>query len=218
MNTESRPAAMIDIELNADMLQMVDKALGDLKSESRKVLKKAINETAKQAKKDLLKKTREEYTVKAAVLNKATEKHNATLSNLEATIKVKSASRELLDFKTRVSKQGVKAQILTSSSMKLLQSQKGNRAKAFLTQFQSGHKAIVQRQEGQKYKTARGQRKRMEKYGPHADMTQIKKLLSVSAPKMIGDEKRVLGILRPKIYDNLMDNIQKEIDKTLSSR
>lgn len=35
---------------------------------------------------------------------------------------------------------------------------------------------------------------------------------------MIGSEKRVFGILRPKIYENLMANIQKEIDKTLASR
>lgn len=210
--------AMISVELDADMLRMVDKALGGLKSESRKVLKKAINATAKQAKKDLTNKAREEYTVKASVLNKATQKHNATVSNLEATIEVESATRELADFKTRVSKQGVKAQILKSSSMKLLQSQRGNRAKAFMTKFESGHQAIVQRQEGQTYKTANGRKKRVEKYGPHADMTQIKKLLAVSAPKMIGSEKRVFGILRPKIYDNLMTNIQKEIDRTLASR
>ena len=210
--------AMISVEMNTDMLRMVDKALGGLKSESRKVLKKAINTTAKQAKKDLIDKAREEYTVKAAELNKATEKHNATVSNLEATIEIESATRELTDFKTRVSKQGVKAQILKSSSMKLLQSQRGNRAKAFMTKFESGHQAIVQRQEGQTYKTAKGRQKRMEKYGPHADMTQIKKLLAVSAPKMIGSEKRVFGILRPTIYENLMTNIQKEIDKTLASR
>lgn len=209
--------AMISVELDADMLQMVDKALGGLKSESRKVLKKAINATAKRAKKDLINKAREEYTVKASVLNKATEKHNATVSNLEATIEVESATRELTDFKTRVSKQGVKAQILKSSSMKLLQSQKGNRAKAFLAKFASGHQAVVQRQEGQTY-TAEGRKKRAEKYGPYADMTRIKKLLAVSAPKMIGSEKRVFGVLRPKIYDDLMMNIQKEIDRTLASR
>lgn len=35
---------------------------------------------------------------------------------------------------------------------------------------------------------------------------------------MIGSEKRVFGVMRPTIYENLMTNIQKEIDKTLASR
>ena len=48
-------------------------------------------------------------------------------------------------------------------------------------------------------------------------MTQIKTLLSVSAPKMIGDEKKVFGVIRPKIYENLAVNIQKEIDKVVNS-
>lgn len=56
-----------------------------------------------------------------------------------------------------------------------------------------------------------------EKWGRGADMTQIKKLLSISAPKMIGDEKKVFGVLRPEIYGNLMENIRREIDKVVNA-
>ncbi len=34
---------------------------------------------------------------------------------------------------------------------------------------------------------------------------------------MIGDEKKVFGVLRPEIYSNLMDNIRREIDKVVNA-
>ena len=108
-------------------------------------------------------------------------------------------------------------QITTGGTLKLIQSRKGNKAKAFLATFASGHQAIVQRQYGKTYKTASGRSSRQEKWGRSADMTQIKKLLSISAPKMIGDEKKVFGVLRPEIYSNLMDNIRREIDKVVNA-
>lgn len=209
---------LLRFEVDQDILKLIDKKLGSVQADSRKILKNAVNATAKQARTDLVNKAREEYVAKKKPLNDNTKiKPRATASNPTATINVTGEVLELKQFKATAPKSGAKAQILTGGSLKLIQSKHGTRAKAFLATFSSGHQAIVQRQDGKTYKSAEGRSKRQEKYGRYADMTQIKKLLSVSAPKMIGDEKRVLGILRPKIYDNLMENIQREIDKVVSS-
>lgn len=208
---------LLRFEVDKDILRLIDKALGGIQADSRKILKNAVNATAKKAKSDLANKAREEYTAKKSALNKGMKKQNATVSNPTATITVTGGVLELKEFKTSVPKAGAKAQITVGSSLKLIQSKRGSRAKAFLATFASGHQAIVQRQDGKTYKSAEGRSRREEKWGKHADMTQIKKLLSVSAPKMIGDEKRVLGVLRPSIYENLMDNIQKEVNKVVNS-
>ena len=209
---------LIRFEVDRDILKLIDKKLGSVQADSRKILKNAVNATAKKARSDLVNKAREEYVAKKKSLNDNTNiKPKATASDPSATINVTGTVLELKQFKATAPKSGAKAQILTGGSLKLIQSKRGTKAKAFLATFSSGHQAIVQRQDGETYKSASGRSKRQEKYGRYADMTQIKKLLSVSAPKMIGDEKRVLGILRPKIYDNLMDNIQKEINKVVNS-
>ena len=207
---------LLRFEVDQDILRMIDKALGGVKGDSRKILKNAVNATAKQARTDLANKAREEYTAKKSALNKGMKKKNATVSNPTATITVTGGVLELKEFKTSVPKAGAKAQITAGGSLKLIQSKRGSKAKAFLATFSNGHQAIVQRQDGKTYQP-KGRHERESKWGKHADMTQIKKLLSVSAPKMIGDEKRVLGVLRPKIYENLMENIQKEIDKVVRS-
>lgn len=209
---------LISFEVDETVLRAIEKALGNLKGESRKVLKNAVNATAKQARSDLANKAKEQFTAKKSALNAAMKRKNATVANPTATITVTGETLELKQFKTSTPRSGAKAKITTAGSLKLIQSTKGSRAKAFLATFASGHQAIVQRQDGKQYKTAKGRSDRQEKWGRGADMTQIKKLLSISAPKMIGDEKKVYGVLRPEIYDNLMKNIRKEIDKVVNAQ
>lgn len=45
-------------------------------------------------------------------------------------------------------------------------------------------------------------------------MTRIKKLLSISFPKMIGGSA-VLGELEPDIYEILLENVSKEIQRVM---
>ena len=208
---------MIRFEFDEAVLQTIEKALGDMKGQSRKVLKNAVNATAKQARSDLADKAKEEYMAKKSALNSSMKLGRATVSKPEATITVTGGTLERKKFKATTPRSGAKVQITTGGTLKLIQSRKGNKAKAFLATFASGHQAIVQRQYGKTYKTASGRSSRQEKWGRGADMTQIKKLLSISAPKMIGDEKKVFGVLRPEIYGNLMENIRREIDKVVNA-
>lgn len=70
-----------------------------MKSQSRKVLKNAVNATAKQAKTDLAQKAQEEYAVKKTRFTKAMTTRNASLAKPEATINITGAQLELKDFK-----------------------------------------------------------------------------------------------------------------------
>ena len=203
---------LLVIEYDGALVDAVGAALGDLKSQRFKVLKNAVNATAKQAQAALVDKAQAEYAAKKGPLKKATTIKKGTDSKPEATITVKGATLELREFKTSAPKSGAKAKILNSSTLKLIQSQKGGRAKAFLATFESDHTAIVQRQEGETYR--RDGAKRQAKYGRHIDMTRLKKLLSISFPKMVGGSA-VLGELGPSIYDTLLENVNKEIRRVM---
>ena len=203
---------LLIVEYDGALVDAVATALGDLKDQRFKVLKNAVNATAKQAQADLVAKAQAEYTAKKGPLKKAASIKRGTDSNPEATITVKGTTLELREFKATAPRSGARAKILTSGSLKAIQSQKGSRAKAFLATFESGHTAIVQRQEGETYR--RDGAKRQAKYGRHIDMTRIKKLLSISFPKMVGGSA-VLGELGPSIYDTLLENVNKEIRRVM---
>lgn len=190
---------LIRFEFDEDLLKVIEDALGDLKSESRKVLKNAVNATAKQAKADLAKKAQETYVVKKTRFTKAMDTKNATVSNPVATINITSAQLELKDFRVSPATYSTgenrpdvyKAKVLLSSSMKGLQSH----TKAFLVKFRNGHVSVAQRRSKHRF--------------------PIKKLLSNSIPTMVGNQERVFGVVEPGIYDNLMDNIVIQIGKVL---
>lgn len=203
---------LLVIEYDGALVDAVGTALGDLKSQRFKVLKNAVNATAKQAQAALVDKAQAEYAAKKGPLKRAATIKKGTDSKPEATITVKGATLELREFKTSAPKSGAKAKILNSSTLKLIQSQKGSKAKAFLATFESGHTAIVQRQDGETYR--RYGAKRQAKYGRHIDMTRVKKLLSISFPKMVGGSA-VLGELGPSIYDTLLENVNKEIRRVM---
>ncbi len=205
---------ILRIDYDGELLAAVTRALGDMKSERFIVLKNAINTTLRQYSPILVDKAQEEYTAKKAPLKKAMSTRKASTSNLEGTITVKGGTMELRDFKTTAPKSGAKAKILQSSSLKAIQSQSGHKAKAFLATFASGHTAIVQRQEGQTY--TRGAARRREQYGAYADMTRLKKLLSISFPKMMGGSA-VMGELGPGIYDTLLENVEKELQRVMKA-
>lgn len=203
---------LLVIEYDGALVDAVGTALGDLKSQRFKVLKNAVNATAKQAQAALVDKAQAEYAAKKGPLKRAATIKKGTDSKPEATITVKGATLELREFKTSAPKSGAKAKILNSSTLKLIQSQRGSKAKAFLATFESGHTAIVQRQDGETYR--RDGAKRQAKYGRHIDMTRVKKLLSISFPKMVGGSA-VLGALAPDIYDTLLENVNKEIRRVM---
>lgn len=204
---------MLDIQVNELTLKAVEYKLGNLKDQAPKVLKKAINTTARESRKLLSEKAQKTYTIKTSKFNKNIKRKNATNSNLQATLTVKGAANQLTSFKHKenIKEVAAKAKILNNSSLKEIISKKYD-TKAFVTQFSSGHFAIVQRDKGAKYTAGAAARK--AKYGEHADMTKIKDLQSLSDPIMVGG-KKVYGSLKAEIVDRLYFNINKEVEKVL---
>ena len=195
---------MIKVEYNKNMLRKVEKKLGNMKKEAPKVLKVAINDTAKEGRKDLAEEAKKTYVVKKAGFNKAMKIYKARVSNLEAKIVSEGKTLGLREFKVTPASYRpgngqvpdiIKAKVLKSSKYKPLE--KGG-IKAFITKFSNGHVAVAQR---------RGK-----------DRLPIKTLHSNSIPKMIGNEKRVYKIVRPKIQKNLKMNVNKQIEKVLSKK
>ena len=167
MNVSSSDG-ILRFEFDEDLLRTIEDALGSMKSESRRVLKNAVNDTARDAKKDLAKKAQETYAVKQGRFTKAMKTQNATESSLTATINVTGEQLELKDFKvspatyrTGQDKPDVlKAKVLLSSSLKGLM--KSNN-KAFLVKFRNGHVSVAQRYHKTRYphEFSGGQRQRI---------------------------------------------------------
>lgn len=184
---------MIEFEFDQKTVQQVEKKLGDMKKKTPQVMKDALNKTAKQARTDLRRKAQETYTVKAGKFNKAMTIKNATAGNLTAIIETSGSPLKIIDYQVKMNKAGeVKARILKTGGLKLLQ--KGG-IKAFKAEMKNGHKGIFQRK--------------------GSERLPIKELYSNSIPVMIGNEKRVYGIVEPKIRDHLKKNIEGQISRVL---
>lgn len=204
---------MIEVKYDQNMLAKVERKLGRMKSEAPKALKNAINQTAKQARKDLASEAQKTYVVKTGGFNKAMKIKNASAGSLEATIKATGAPLPLKDF--RISKAGgqVKAQVLKSGSLKPLV--KGN-IKAFVNN-------IARRGQTRKRDTSKGAKGTNVRHLAVAqrlagDRLPIKTFYGNSIPVMIGNEKRVYGVVRPSIEEHLQENVDKQVRKILEAQ
>ncbi len=175
-----------------DSLHNIEKRLGALSYKAPKVLVKSINDTATWARREFAQEAKKTYTIKSGGFNRSMKIKKANYSSLEAIISSEGAPIELKQFKYSAGKKTTKAQVITSGGLKELQR---NGIKAFVATFASGHTTIAQR---------RG-----------SERLPIKVLFSNSIPMMLGNEKRVYGIVEPKIQEKLDEYISKHIKKVL---
>lgn len=200
---------MISIQINCnENLRYIERKLADLKGNAPSVLVKAVNKTARDARKELAAKAKEEYTIKMGGFNKAMKIQNAKKSNPTATIKATGKPIALGKFNTRFSQgDAAKAKVLKKGrgfkSLVLHGAEKSGRdLKAFIAKFGSGHTAVVQRVPGKKMRSK--------------NKEAIREFYSVSVPKMIGSEQHVYGIVKPNIQSKLRRNIDAEIEKVIA--
>lgn len=176
----------------------VARALGSLSDQAKPTLKRALNDTAKKARRLLADKARETYDVKVAGFNKGMKIKNATNSNLAATILVSGRPNELYGFKVSPSRYStgaarppfIRARVIKANGLKKVE--KGG-IKAFVVRYASGHTTVATRT------------------GPGRS---IKTLHSPSDPKMIGS-KKVYETLRPQIGNMLDQALARQIDRTI---
>lgn len=182
------------------LIKTIANQLGEYHDKAPTVLKQALNATAKDARSMLAEQAKEIYVIQKSRFNKAMEFEPAKVRTFLRQSQQResrwnsSTSRPTQKYhrQAQTARKSQKGKVLTASGLKRLEV--GN-IKAFVAKFSSGHVSIVQRRT--------------------AARLPIKKLLSPSIPKMIGNEKEVYGKVQPEIAQLLDENIRKYIAKTI---
>ena len=207
---------MITYQVNMDDLREIEQYLQMTRDKSKIILRSAINDTANDTKKLLLDETVKRYTMKRSKLKDTIGISKATTSRLSAVIAVVSPTNELYDFSVSPKKyvhpldfankpKVYKGKVLKTaklSKLVLRPSAVGDKYKAFIVKYKSGHVTIGQRVPGKKMKS-------------NSSKEFVKTLLSPSVPTMMGNEKGVYGVVQPQIYDVLTKHIASRIEKHL---
>ena len=203
---------MITYQVDMDDLLKIESVLRMTKDKSKLVLRGALNETAKDVRIMLAEEAAKTYVMKSNKLIKSMVIDKAKVSNLVATVRSSGRVNELYDFKVspyrfqpRNKPRYHKGKVVRQNAMKKLILKpgiKGDQYKAFVVRYRSGHITIGQRVPGKRMKSK-----------PEKEF--VKTLLSPSIPKMLGDEKRVFGIVAPRIEDVLAGHIRTQIEKFL---
>ena len=143
---------VLQVDADASIEKMVQR-LDNLQKmvDTPKVVAAAINSAARSTKNKIVKDTKERYaTANDSVYSSssALKVDAATGGDLTATLHSSGSMQEIMDFDSKPNSgtSAAAAHVLSSSGMKSLEH---NGLKAFLVQFSSGHKAIVQRVPGE---------------------------------------------------------------------
>lgn len=205
------------IRLSAEGAEQLAKDLGAFRSETPRLVKNAVNRTAKRMQKLLQEKAKKEFTVKGVNFNHALKLNNATLRNLTATLQSRGYKLMLADFKVSPPKPpAVVNEGAPSAKAKVLAQRGGLKPldaggiKAFVNYFsyEKKNKAGEVTGSGKKLFVA----KRLSKA-----RLPLKVFYSVSMPQMIGNEEHVynqIALAAHKAYvEELQTQLRKHIDK-----
>ena len=213
---------VVRVDTNEDRICSVLNALG---SDSGRVLKNAINRTARKARKTTAKEAtkRYDYEEKENFFNemKFRTAKKVAFGDMMAEISAKGPATEIGQFAVdnmtvstgKNRPDAVSGKVMTASGMTEL---KNKGIKAFVTQFrESNHIAVVVRDyltADQKSQGHHGGKK--YKYGNY----RLKKLLSPSVPQMLGNKEALNEIVEPEIRDLLQRNIEKQFEMIMKKK
>lgn len=207
---------MIHFQVDMQDLTQIEAALGMMKDKSKLVLRAAINNTAKQTLQLLIDEANKEYQFsQPAQVRKTLSIQKATTRNLTALVTSKGRVNELFNFmvkpRTYIRGGGVPggygAHTKRGAAYQNIYLKQGAAAgedkyRAFVVTYKSGHKTFAQRRPGKKMKS-------------NPDKEFLKTLFAPSIPNILGDEQGVYGVVKPKMYDMLQQNIQEQIYRFL---
>lgn len=201
---------MTRIELDEKMLKEIEKACTNIERSYKQLMKKSINAAGKQIQKLAIKEDTERYAFKKkSTIKEMVKEEKATAGNLEYIINAVNERMEIGDYHVsnmgigRQPKKGISGKVLKKNGSKQL---KSNGVLAFVTQFQSGHIAVVVRVPGETYANP------AERESKGWDTTKIEKLLSPSVHKSL---KNAFPYKEKEAYQILLDEISKNINQTL---
>lgn len=194
--------SMLIVDLDA-FTEEVEKALGDLREETPKVLRSALSTTARRVRKQVVAEAKSRYAYqddgawansnKGALKLKAKTKRDAFYTQLTSS----GPMNELMDFMVSPAAYSPRnrpdahaGKVLASSALKTL----GEAPKPFITKFKSGHVAIVQRKGDKRL--------------------PVSKLLSPAVPHMVKNAG-LEDTARELMATELPVQIQKAVKRTL---
>lgn len=185
---------MLTFELDEITVRDIELRLGALRAKAPTALKNAINATAKDARTDLWAKANATYTIKKGGFNKDMKLTPANVGNLEAILLTRGAPIEMIKFRVTDRKGTPRVEILRGQVKSM-----GDRSFVNNVAKKGTHTHIA-----------------VAKYvGGKDSRLKIQKKFSVSSPIMIGNERKVYGIVEPKIIENLQNNVDKQVNKIL---
>ena len=207
---------MIHFQVEMEGLHEIEAALGMAKDKSKMVLRTAINNTAKETVTLLVDEANRMYYIPKSRVKKTITTKKATVGKLEAIITSAEPVNELYDFKVSpraytphnrppAGHTGNVRRDKGPGRLYLRPGASGDKYKAFVVRYQSGHITIGQRVPGKRMKSK-----------PEKEF--VKTLLSPSTPNLLGYEQGVYGLVEPQMYDMLQQNIQEQIHRYLGGR
>lgn len=196
------------IEVNAQIRDADRRRLAQQFHQAERALpvamKTAINQVARQQKRELLRAAKKRYQVKPDKLNKSISLKSATNQSLVAVIRVKGRPLPIIYFRTspNTKTRAVKAKVLKRSTMKELAiagaDRNGKSLKAFLTKVKYGS--------GEQAGQHQGVFRRVSAYS-----RKIEQIYGVSAPQMIANPE----VLK---MDKIQELVQKQIQVQLEKK
>lgn len=201
---------MIRVEVDKKMLDEIEKACTDMERNYKQLMKKSINAAGKEIQKLAIKEDTERYAFKKkSTVKEGVKEEKATAGNLEYIINAVNERLEIGDYHVsnmkpgRRPKKGINGKVLEKNASKTL---KSDGVLAFVTQFESGHIAVVVRVPGKTYANP------AERESKGWDTTKIEKLLSPSVHKSL---KHSFPYKEKEAYKILLEEISKNLNKTL---
>ena len=188
---------MIDLTASVEF-DKISKQLASIPKDAPKILATALNQTARDAQKILLKEAKDSYTIKPKYFNKGSQGlqiRKATTRTLSAMLDSKGEPIDLYNFKNRATETSTRASVKKGGGMKNLLIED---RWAFVATMKSGHTGLFQR--------------------AGKSRLPIKKKFSLSVPQMIGNEEEVYGKLEPEIGEILQKHVEEQIQKLIAKK
>lgn len=202
---------MVEIEINVDdLLEYAERRLGQLSKKAKPVVKRAINNTAKEISKRTVKQAKKVYTAKKDIGSASDFKTTkATTSKLQAILRSKGSNVPINRFSFYSGKKQLTAKISTLNGRKPI-AKYGNKAFLAMGMGSAGNNPIMVRVSG-RYMSDTGNRNSSK---PSKHTEALEKVMSISRPVMLGNSN-TWGKIEAEMGKKLLENVNKEIDKEL---
>lgn len=223
---------LINVGIDAEQYrQIVEDLIEDLPTTANSILKRAINATTKKVGKELATEAQNRYRVKKKRFSNEITYHLASDNDLSAELVARGEMLAASYFQTTPARpdkptihgsRPAKLSVLKSESPSIVE-HPGTGLQAFLTEFASGHVAVVQRKPPGTY-TNGGWSKRKKKHQGflkttgRLDNTRIRQFFGPSVPKMLektGITEQYIDETRTKITGYLEDYILTYLNREL---